>query len=62
MPRKIITRHVYPPIPVRSMDWIAYFDGSEGGLQGEGATEQAAIDDLMAEVQAGLESKSGGVG
>ena len=44
---KIITHHVYPPIPIRSFDWCAYFDGhEEAGGYGSGATEQEAIKDL----------------
>lgn len=47
------TTHVYPPIPIRSFDWSAHFDGYDGapdaGFQpiGSGATEQEAIDDLF---------------
>lgn len=53
MGRKIITTYVYPPIPIRSMDWQAHFDGDEPNdngamLVGRGATEQEAIDDLLA--------------
>ncbi len=49
---KIITVHVYPPIPVRTSDWQAYRDGAEpnddGQMQhGEGATEEEAIADLL---------------
>lgn len=45
--RKIITHYEYPPIPVRTMDWVAYFDGDEeGGPRGWGATEAEAILDL----------------
>lgn len=51
-PRKICTAYVFPPIPVRHFDWVAWFDGDEPNddgqmLQGNGATEQDAIDDLM---------------
>lgn len=46
-PAKIITSHVYPPIPDHSNDWCAYVDGTEeDGVYGWGATEQEAIDDL----------------
>ena len=46
--RKILTDYVFPPIPYRGMDWIAYYDGEEEeGLRGQGATEQEAIDDLI---------------
>lgn len=27
--RKIVTTHVYPPIPDRRWDWCAYYDGEE---------------------------------
>lgn len=45
--RIIKVSHVYPPIPIRSMDWCAYYDGEEEGAQGWGPTEQAAIADLV---------------
>lgn len=45
MPR-IITEHVNPPIPIRSHDWRAHFDGFEEGPKGSGATEGEAIADL----------------
>lgn len=52
--RKIITTHVYPPIPIRRFDWCAYFDGDEeAGPRGWGATAEEAEADLLAEV--GLE-------
>ena len=49
--RKIITTFVYPPIPVRTSDWCAYFDGDEPSddghmKQGWGRTEAEAIADL----------------
>lgn len=45
---KIQTEHVFPPIPVRTMDWSAVTDNYDLGHPiGRGATEQAAIDDLM---------------
>ena len=47
---KIITSYVNPPIPARAFDWCAYFDGDEGDETapvGRGATERAAIIDLM---------------
>ena len=46
-PKRIITRHVYPPIPFRGCDWIAFYDGCEDGFRGYGETEQAAIDALV---------------
>lgn len=50
-PQKIITQHIYPPIPIRDMDWQATYDGDEpndaGSMAvGHGATEALAIADL----------------
>lgn len=51
--RKIITKHVYPPIPIRHCDWSAHFDDvGQEGLIGRGKTEQAAIDDLLSQQEA----------
>lgn len=49
---KIRTSFVYPPIPIRSCDWVAYRDNDEpyddGHMrQGFGATEAEAIADLL---------------
>lgn len=45
---KIKTHFDYPPIPIRSMDWSACFDGEEeDGPYGRGATEEAAVFDLL---------------
>lgn len=45
---KIITSNIYPPIPDRSHDWGAYYDGKEeDGYKGFGATEAEAIRDLV---------------
>ena len=45
MTPKIITSHVYPPIPIRNFDWCAYVDGDEESERyGYGETEQEAID------------------
>jgi hypothetical protein len=45
--RKIVTRHEYPPIPVRAMDWCAHYYGEEeAGHYGWGATEAEAIRDF----------------
>jgi len=45
---KIITEHVYPPIPTRTMDWSAAMDNYEPGLPLEyGATEQEAVENLL---------------
>jgi hypothetical protein len=44
---KIVTSHVYPPIPLRQFDWDAVYDGYEPGDPiGHGATEEEAIADL----------------
>jgi hypothetical protein len=44
----IKTEYVYPPIPVRDLDWQACVEGWEPGDPiGVGATEKAAIADLM---------------
>lgn len=43
---KIVTENVYPPIPVRFMDWVAHYDDPEGPT-GTGATEAEAVRDLM---------------
>jgi hypothetical protein len=52
--RRIATSHVYPPIPIRSFDWAAYFPDEYDGapdagpqLVGCGPTEAAAIADLI---------------
>lgn len=56
---EIKTVHVYPPIPIRSMDWMAYdarWDGDPESAHhyaiGYGATEEAAIADCRAEMDA----------
>lgn len=51
-PPKIVTTHVYPPIPVRHMDWQAHYDNDEpdddGRMDvGHGATTDEAVRDLM---------------
>ena len=46
---KIRTEFVYPPIPIRSHDWIAVDDDTydgPGSPIGSGATEAEAIVDL----------------
>jgi hypothetical protein len=53
---KIVTEHVFPPIPDRSCDWSAIDDDTYDGTEdsrcpiGRGATEAAAIADLMEQV------------
>ena len=46
--KPIVTSHALPPIPDRSHDWCAYPDGEEeNGRYGWGATEDAAVADLI---------------
>jgi len=46
--RKIVTSHVFPPIPVRTSDWCAHYDGEEeAGGYGWGRTEAEAIADFI---------------
>ena len=59
---RIVTHHERPPIPTTAFDWVAYRDGEEElGGYGYGPTEQAAIDDLLANEaeQEAWENKSG---
>lgn len=51
--RKIVTSYIFPPIPLRQFDWLAYFEdeGEENSPQGWGSTEQAAIADLLQEAE-----------
>lgn len=42
----IKTEYIFPSIPIRWKDWLAYYDGQEEGPQGWGRTEQEAIKDL----------------
>lgn len=55
---QIKTQHVYPPIPIRSFDWMAYDADWDGDPEtahnyaiGYGATEEAAIEDCRAEME-----------
>lgn len=44
---KVMTHYAHPPIPTRTSDWCAWFDGQEeGGPYGWGRTEAEAIEDL----------------
>ena len=43
--RKIITTFIYPPIPIRSCDWQAHFDGDEPDDNGQMWTESAIFRD-----------------
>jgi len=45
--QKIITTLVNPPIPIRSFDWSAHYDGDEEGFVGRGSTEQEAAAELL---------------
>lgn len=51
---RIKTYHEYPPIPDRNFDWCAVddetYDG-EGCLIGWGPTKDAAIADLMQQIE-----------
>lgn len=54
--RKIITNFDYPPIPIRTCDWSAVFDGYDGSEDsqeplGRGATEKEAIQALIEQVE-----------
>ena len=53
---QIKTSHIYPPIPIRSYDWMAYVDGHEEDtwLQGYGATEAQAIAELQERIEESL--------
>lgn len=43
----IHTKFIFPPIPQREFDWMAYFDGQEElGEYGYGKTESEAVADL----------------
>jgi hypothetical protein len=52
--RNIVTTYVCPPIPTRSMDWCAHYDGEEeAGGYGWGRTEDEAMQDFIANQEAG---------
>lgn len=45
---RIVTIHVYPPIAMRTFDWMAHYAGDEeGGSRGFGPTEDEAVQDLV---------------
>jgi hypothetical protein len=46
---KIVTEHIFPPIPLRTHDWMAYVEGDEEGLTGRGPTEAEALRDLASQ-------------
>ena len=44
---KVKTQFINPPIPIRSFDWIAWFDGEEdSSFTGHGKTEEEAKNNL----------------
>jgi len=44
---KIKTSYIFPPIPYRHLDWLAYYEGQEeDGPRGWGKSEEEAIEDL----------------
>lgn len=44
----LVTRFVYPPIPIRQFDWCCYIDGEEeAGNYGWGRTEEEAVKDFL---------------
>ena len=48
----IKTSFEHPPIPFRENDWCAWIEGEEeAGLRGWGRSEEAAIRDLLQEVE-----------
>jgi hypothetical protein len=53
---KIVTNHVFPPIPDRRFDWSAIDDDTYDGADdsrcpiGRGATEAEAITDLITQI------------
>lgn len=45
---KIVTSHVFPPMPSRENDWCAHYEGEEeAGNYGWGATEWEAVLDFI---------------
>ena len=57
---KIVTSHEFPPIPIRSHDWCAHYDGEEeAGNYGWGATEAEAIQDFKDNCQADHDERLG---
>ena len=49
---RIRTEYVFPPIPIRSFDWRATLDDYEPGCpMGQGPTEEAAIADLLSQIE-----------
>ena len=61
-PYSIHTDFVYPPIPIRSMDWQAIYDDYDGAEDsgnrhhvGYGCTEAEAVVDLIVKYPRGVE-------
>ena len=52
----MLTDYEFPPIPDRRFDWAAWVDGREEGPVGRGATESAAIQDLLRDLDADEDS------
>jgi len=54
---KIITTHVYPPIPLRQFDWQAHYAGEEDERYdaGHGRTEAEAVVDLLENYPRGID-------
>jgi hypothetical protein len=51
-PPKIVTSHVFPPIPSRNFDWSVVTDNYEPGAPvGFGPTKQAAVADLLEQIE-----------
>lgn len=57
---KIVTSNIFPPIPYRGCDWVAYVEGEEENshMYGYGPTEAEAIDDLMRLLEENAECES----
>ena len=55
---KIATSHIFPPIPFRGHDWLAWIDGEDEGIEGRGETKEAAERDLMDQVELAEEERN----
>lgn len=57
MSARIVTTHVFPPIPMRQFDWCAHDEDYEDrGIVGWGRTEAEAIADYLTQVSDDLPS------